>query len=83
MTQIADHFIQDLQIDEEKTEENIDCSEEENEKCKVTTAVKNEKHENKHKNLLLELLETERNYVQDLEEVVKNLNCHETSCCHL
>ena len=85
MAQIADHFINDLQIDVEKKEKDNECAEQvkmENDKLRIEKIVSEEcaeddqkksKQERKCNQLLLELLETERKYVQDLEEVIKCL----------
>ena len=83
MAQIADHFINDLQIDVEKKEKDNEYAEQlrmENDKLRIEKLVSEEcaaddqkksKQERKCNQLLLELLETERKYVQDLEEGIK------------
>ena len=70
MAQIANHFIADLKLGdneeeemiekENKTNKDIDTNNDKEDKCR---------HKIKHKQLLSELLETERKYVHDLEEV--------------
>ena len=81
MAQIADHFMNDLQIDVEKRKQNNEKAEQmkiENDKqtlgkilsqVSVTEETKKAKLESKCNQLLLELVETERKYVEDLEEV--------------
>eukprot|EP00092_Neocalanus_flemingeri_P032786 GFUD01035659.1.p1 GENE.GFUD01035659.1~~GFUD01035659.1.p1 ORF type:complete len:194 (+),score=39.31 GFUD01035659.1:52-633(+) len=69
IAQIADHFISDLQIDVKKREEYVETSEMGKINIEDKDALIKSKHENTHTRLLSELLETERKYVQDLEEV--------------
>ena len=60
--------------DKERAEEDKENLEEISDGSKKhRTALKIEKKENKLSNILLEMLETERNYVLDLEEVCKNM----------
>eukprot|EP00092_Neocalanus_flemingeri_P004206 GFUD01004524.1.p1 GENE.GFUD01004524.1~~GFUD01004524.1.p1 ORF type:complete len:411 (+),score=113.27 GFUD01004524.1:116-1348(+) len=72
MAQIVEHFISDLQIDVKKEEECIETLEREKNVIDIkeaTDSLKKSKDENRHNQILSELLETERKYVQDLEEV--------------
>jgi hypothetical protein len=91
LARIAEQFIQDFQINSEKTEETFgdsqhgtetegkfkETAEEDKEDFEETSdvskkhkaALQIQKEENKMSNILLEMLETERNYVLDLEEV--------------
>ena len=88
--QIANILVKDLQINVEKTEEEYKLPEQsmvKNDECEETIkydisregiGMQEKKQINvsktKLKNLLMELLDTEINYVHDLEEVVDNLN---------
>ena len=74
ISQIAEQFISDLQIDVKKEEEVTVTSgqsgKEDEIEIKNNLAADALNHENTHNPLLSELLETERKYVQDLEEVI-------------
>jgi hypothetical protein len=56
-----------------ETEEVVECLEEVFEEEKHKIALKIARNENKLNYILLEMLETERNYVKDLEEVSENV----------
>ena len=66
-TETEDKYKETAEEDKEDLEETSDGSK------MNKAALKIEKEENKHCNILLEMLETERNYVLDLEEVCKNM----------
>jgi hypothetical protein len=82
MTQIADHFMNDLQQETEKMvkiNENSEAMKQENDRQSLNQMLSEEsdtkqaekaKLQNKIDQLLLELVETERKYVEDLEEVI-------------
>ena len=84
MAQIEENYISDFQIDVEKMEEDkhmetAEPKKKEKEKTQIenvlaTNALNNSKQENLHTQLLSEFLETEKKYVQDLEEVIKRIN---------
>ena len=82
MTQIADHFMNDLQQETEKRvkmNEQVEQINQESDKQTLNEMLSEEsdtkqaekaKLQNKIDQLLLELVETERKYVEDLEEVI-------------
>ena len=82
MTQIADHFMNDLQQETEKRvkmNEHMEQINQESDKQTLNEMLSEEsdtkqaekaKLQNKIDQLLLELVETERKYVEDLEEVI-------------
>ena len=70
---LSQQGVKEDEKDKGKTEEVIECLEEALEEEKHKIALKIARNESKLNYLLLEMLETERNYVKDLEEVSENV----------
>ena len=71
MATLVDHFMSGLQIDQKKTRVKLQC-----ENSVIIETGQRRKQENKVKQLLAELLMTERKYVEDLESVSNRICNH-------